>query len=466
MSATQKASGIQGLIDRAYRFFDQGLWDIELAGLPTFRAIGVKVTRILSLAWQGMIQNECTTRASALTYISVLSLVPLLALAVSVAKGFGAYEYLVTNTITPALDQLAPVTGPVAGGQTVPLQIRDIAESILDFVSSTNFANLGLLGFSFLLLASLKLMTQIESSFNAIWGVKRSRTFVRKVADFVALVVVTPILMAFATTVTAAARHNVFTDYLETLGIGPLVQFLFGLVPLITLGLGFVFLYVIMPNTRVRFVSALVGGFIAGALWEGIQVLHVNFQVGVARYNAIYAGFAAFPIFLVWMYMSWVVVLLGATIAWAHQVEPAYRENKKMRPLSLADRELVALQALSMIGESFLGGHGTATVGAVAAHCNVAPSALQEILRPLIDGKVIAMTDADGDQGLLPSRPLAEIRVMDVLRALRGERRESFEGIDDVSRVLEALRVEAQGSPYNLTMRQLIEHTAPADPPA
>ena len=110
MGATQKASGIQALIDRAYRFFDQGLWDIELAGLPTFRAIGVKATRILSLAWQGMVQNECTTRASALTYISVLSLVPLLALAFSVAKGFGAYEYLVAHTITPALDQLAPVS--------------------------------------------------------------------------------------------------------------------------------------------------------------------------------------------------------------------------------------------------------------------------------------------------------------------------------------------------------------------
>ncbi len=459
MGATQKASGIQALIDRAYRFFDQGLWDIELAGLPTFRAMGVKTTRILSLAWQGMIQNESTTRASALTYISVLALVPLLALAFSVAKGFGAYEYLVANTITPTLDKLAPVSEAVGtDGEGTMLQIRDVAEGILGFVANTNFANLGLLGFSFLLFASLKLMTQIESSFNAIWGVQRARSLVRKVADFVALVVVTPILMVFATTVTAAARHNVFTDYLtEDLGIGPVVQFLFELVPFITLGLGFCFLYMIMPNTRVRFVSAIVGGFIAGALWQGIQVLHVTFQVGVARYNAIYAGFAAFPIFLVWIYMSWVVVLLGASIAWAHQAEPAYRENKKMRPLSLADRELVALQALSMIGESFLHGRGTATLGAVAAHCNVAPSVLQEILQPLVDGSVIAVTDADGDQGLLPSRPLDEIRVMDVLRALRGESRERFAGIDDVASVLEALRVEAQGSSHNLSMRQLID---------
>jgi membrane protein len=460
MRVAGKDVGIQSLIDRAQRFFDQDLWDIEIGGLPTFRAMGVKATRILSLAWQGMVQTEATTRASALTYISVLSLVPFLALAFSVAKGFGAYEYLVEHTINPALDQIAPIAMAGVGevnGEGAAIQIRDVAEGVLDFVANTNFANLGLLGFSFLLVASLKLMTQIESSFNAIWGVARARTLVRKIADFVALVVVTPILMVFATMVAAAARHNMVTDYLEnTLGVGPLVQFLFSFVPPLTLGLGFCFLYMIMPNTRVRFVSAAVGGLVAGFLWQGIQILHVTFQLGVAKYNAIYAGFAAVPIFLVWMYMSWVAVLLGALIAWAHQAEPAYRENKKMRPVSLADRELVALQALTLIGESFLHGRRDATVGSVAAHCNVAPSVLREVLQPLVDACVVAVTD-DDDAGLLPARPLADIRVLDVLRALRGERRESFEGIDDVSGVLEELRTEAQRSPNNLTMRELID---------
>jgi membrane protein len=458
MKVAGKEVGIQSLIDRAQRFFDRDLWDIEIAGLPTFRAMGLKVTRILSLAWQGMVQTEAMTRASALTYISVLSLVPLLALAFSVAKGFGAYEYLVENTINPALEQIAPIAMEGIGeGEEAALQIRDVAEGVLEFVASTNFANLGLLGFSFLLFASLKLMTQIESSFNANWGVARARTLVRKVADFVALVVVTPILMVFATMVAAAARHNMVTDYLEnTLGVGPLVQFLFSFVPPLTLGLGFCFLYMIMPNTRVRFVSAAVGGLVAGFLWQGIQILHVTFQLGVAKYNAIYAGFAAVPIFLVWMYMSWVAVLLGALIAWAHQAEPAYRENKKMRPVSLADRELVALQALTLIGESFLHGRRNSTVGSVAAHCNVAPSVLRQVLQPLVDGCIIAVTD-DEDSGLLPARPLTDIRVLDVLRALRGERRETFDGIDDVWDVLEELRTEGRRSPNNLTMRELID---------
>ena len=450
-------NAIQLLIDRAHLFFERTQWDIDVAGLSTLRAGGVKVTRILSLAWQGMVQNDCLTRASALTYVTVLSLVPLLAFGFSVAKGLGAYEYLRTNTITPALEQLAPAGS--AGAQ----EVRTAIESVLGFVERTNFANLGLVGLAFLVLAALKLMTDIEGSFNVIWGVKQARSLIRKVTDFVALVVVTPILLLGATAVAAALQNNAATTFLsETLQLGSVVQVLFRLSTMVAVWLGFCFLYMIMPNTRVPFVSAILGGIVAGTIWQVVQVLHIQLQVGVANYNAIYAGFAALPIFLVWVYMNWVAVLLGALVAWAHQVGPTYREHKRMCLNSLADRELVALRALSWIAAAFAEDRGAVPVGTVASRSNLPPAVLQEILQPLITHGLIARTDDDQTPGFLPARPLDDIRIHDALAALRGRLDESVDSGDGMSQTLERLHTSLATSPHNLTLRQLVD--VEADP--
>ena len=450
-------NAIQHLIERAHHFFDRQQWDIDLAGLSAVRAIGVKLTRILSLAWQGMVQNDCLTRASALTYVTVLSLVPLLAFAFSVAKGLGAYEYLRTNAIDPALEQLAPAIGTGAGAAGTQ-DLRTAVENVLGFVEQTNFANLGLIGLAFLILAALKLMTNIESAFNVIWGVQQARSAIRKVTDFVALVVVTPILLLVATGVTAALQNNAVTTFLsDTLQLGSVVQVLFRLLTVVTVWFGFCFLYMIMPNTRVPFGSAIIGGIVAGTIWQIVQVLHVQLQVGVANYNAIYAGFAALPIFLVWVYMNWVAVLLGGLVAWAHQAEPAYREHKRMRLTSLADRELVALRALAWIAASFTESRGAVPLGTVASRSNVPPGVLQDLLQPLVAHGLLARTDNDATPGFLPARPLDDITIHDVLRALRGTIDASIGTSDGVSQTLGRLHDSLQTSAHNLTLRQLVD---------
>ena len=450
-------NAIQHLIERAHHFFDRQQWDIDLAGLSAVRAIGVKLTRILSLAWQGMVQNDCLTRASALTYVTVLSLVPLLAFAFSVAKGLGAYEYLRTNAIDPALEQLAPAIGTGAGAAGTQ-DLRTAVENVLGFVEQTNFANLGLIGLAFLILAALKLMTNIESAFNVIWGVQQARSAIRKVTDFVALVVVTPILLLVATGVTAALQNNAVTTFLsDTLQLGSVVQVLFRLLTVVAVWFGFCFLYMIMPNTRVPFGSAIIGGIVAGTIWQIVQVLHVQLQVGVANYNAIYAGFAALPIFLVWVYMNWVAVLLGGLVAWAHQAEPAYREHKRMRLTSLADRELVALRALAWIAASFTESRGAVPLGTVASRSNVPPGVLQDLLQPLVAHGLLARTDNDATPGFLPARPLDDITIHDVLRALRGTIDASIGTSDGVSQTLGRLHDSLQTSAHNLTLRQLVD---------
>jgi len=456
-------SGIQSLIDRAQHFFEREMWDVDLSAVSKVRALGIKTTRVLSLAWQGMVQNDCLTRASAMTYITVLSLVPLLAFGFAVAKGFKLYEKLEQDVIAPMLDELAP---PLAAGEAAATdqlgayQLRDAAEQVLDFVNKTNFEQLGIIGLLVMLLAALKLMTKIEGSFNVIWGIKQSRALVRKITDFVALVVVTPILLVVAMAATSALQNNAVTDFLAVdLHLGPVIQILFKALPLVFVWLGFAFVYMVMPNTKVPFMSALVGGIIGGTIFQIVFILSVKFQIGVANYNKIYAGFAALPIFMVWVYMNWVALLLGGLSAWAHQAEPSYREFKRIRPQTPADREIVAVRALADIAEAFAQNRGPTLVSAVAARCNVPPGVLQDIMAPLVARGLLARTDEDGSQGFLPARQLDDVHVASVLEALRGKHDKTFAAPDGIEDLLTELRADLTQSPHNLTLRDLAKRT-------
>lgn len=506
-------------LSRINRFLGRDVWDVDLSRIPTFRAIGVRLARVIYLAFRGLTKNNCLDQASALTYITVLSLVPMLALGFSVAKGFGAYDHLVENTIQPFLDstfgsldpaeegELAAATdgeetAAAAGGEegvgTGPdegtgagagagaegetnegagtedgaeagageegdggegaSELRMAVEKLLSFVSRTNFSNLGILGLAFLMFAAIKLLTSIERVFNRIWGVERSRSFVRKVTDYVALVVITPILLITSTAVTGAIQSNRFVEYLaEDLHMGPLITIGFKMIPLVALWLGFGFLYIGMPNTRVPVISGLIGGVVGGTLWQLVQIMHVEFQVGVANYNAIYAGFAAFPIFLVWVYMGWVTVLLGAQAAWAHQAEPEYRELMRDAPETVSDREILAVHATVAVATTFARGKGVHTANSLAARFAVPPRAISEALNPLVEQGLLARTNGERVAGFLPARQLDQVRLQDVLESVRGGEGHSEMDQTEVDRVLAAYKQDAEKSAHNLTLAELVE---------
>lgn len=522
---------------RIQTFLEREVWDLELGGLPTFRAWGVRLARILYLAVRGLLKNECLNRASALTYITVLSLVPTIALAASVAKGFGAWDHLLETTVEPFLDtNFGKATGPAttgdaesgaegvgsvegdagslpgdeagppseealsapdeppppdedgaapptesaekpdgqapedesSGPQEPPAQnasqMRVIIEKILGVVEEADYRTIGVMGLAFILLTVIKLLTSIENVLNRIWGVEQARSFVRKVTDYVALVVVTPLLLITSTAATGALQSNAFVEYLtENLKLGPVLTFGFKLLPLVSLWLGFGFLYMALPNTRVKVVSALVGGILGGTLWQVFQILHVDFQVGLANYNRVYAGFAAFPIFLVWVYTSWVIVLLGAQLAWAYQAEPEYRELMRDAPSTVTDREQLAVHAVVAIARAFARGEQVLSTSSLAARFAVPPRAIGESLAPLVAGGILAKV-ADGD-GYVPSRSLDTIRIQSVLDAMHGAKTNGVPEHDQsVARVLAALRDELAKSPHNVTLRELATSPAPESP--
>ncbi|MFH0945996.1 MAG: YhjD/YihY/BrkB family envelope integrity protein [Planctomycetota bacterium] len=480
-------------LERVRRFLGRDVWDADLGAFPTFRAILYRLARVVYLSIRGLAKNNCMNQASSMTYITVLSLVPLLALGFSVAKGFGAYDHLLTNTIEPFLDStfgpavkgdaLAtgaggpadvpagdPATGESAGADQADMgthpeaagaastELRGAVDKVLDFVSKTNFGNLGMLGLAFLFLTAVKLLTSIENVFNRIWGVKRSRSLVRKITDYVALVVITPVLLLAATAVTGAVRSNVIVEYMNSeLHMGPVVTAAFKLLPLVAIWISFGFLYMAMPNTRVKFTSALIGGMVGGTLWQMVQIMHVEFQVGVARYNAIYSGFAAFPIFLVWLYMSWVTVLLGAQAAWAHQAEPEYRELMRDAPATGSDRETLAVHASVAIAQAFQRGRGPQSSDSLAARFAVPPRAIADVLSPLVDSGILAQTGRDVVVAYTPARPLSAVRIQTILEAVRGGREEHDGPPTAIDRVLEDLRQDLITSDHNLPLDQLID---------
>ncbi len=483
----QKAdTGGQNLVTRwmstVGHFLTREVWSVDLTTLPKWRAVNFRIARIVFLAVRGLSKNDCFNRASALTYITVLSLVPMLALAFSVAKGFGAYDHLVEHTVYPWVERTfgdvgvlppPPPASPAVEGEAgasveqgveaaedeSTSALKNAIEKVLASVDNANFSNVGLLGLVFVLFTAVKLLTSIENVFNRIWGVQQARSLIRKVTDYIALVVISPILVITATAVMGVAQSNRIVDFLsEDLHLGPVLTIAFRLIPYVALWVAFGFLYMVMPNTRVSPVSALVGGILGGSLWHLFQILHVEFQIGVARANAIYAGFAAFPIFLVWIYFSWVTVLLGAQLAWAHQYEPEYRKQMRDTPDTGEERERLAVRSIAEVARAFATGGPVLTTTTLAARFAVAPSAVAEALAPLVDHGLLARTEADSAEtaAWIPARDLEQITVQRVLDAVRGHEDEPSDG-NDVLGLLAGLRRDAERSDHNLSMRDVVE---------
>jgi len=446
------------LLARVWTYFAKDVWQHDLDSLDPLRALYYKTARVLFLAVTGFIEDACMFRASALTYITVLSLVPMLAFAFSVTKGLGAYEGLmikVRGWLDAWLQTEAQRTGE--SGDT----IRNTLDVVLDFVNKTDVTKLGAAGLIFLMLAVLQMLGTIERSFNDIWGVKRQRSILRKITDYLAMVILAPIFFATAVSLASVAQAETVTNFLrQSLHLGGLLDVLLELTSVFAMWIFFTFLYLTLPNARTKFSSALLGGLVAGLLWHGAQMLHIEFQSGMARYNALYASFAAIPIFLAWIQLSWVTVLAGAELTFAHQSEPAYRNIARTWPSDHAFQEVVALRAMVRISRAFLNGEPRPTAIAIAVELGVPPRPVEAALGKLAKRGLVAISDERDTATFLPGRDPAEITIKHVLDALKGS-----SGVLDVpssgpidehlAHLVRQLESEIAGSKSNRSLREL-----------
>lgn len=449
---------------------------MELGGLPTFRRAFYRLSRIVYLAVRGFHGNHCMFRASGLAFITVLSIVPLLAVAFSVAKGLGAYEKLRFQVIDPFLEKAFESTPGATGADVIGEQgsnVRTAIDQVLEFVQGTNVGNLGTLGLLALIYTVIKLLGTIEQTLNIIWGVRRARTWVRKFADYLSMVVIVPLILVSATAAATSMKSDSFNTWIEKLSLGPMWEQVIGLGTMVVLWMGFAFVYLFMPNTRVRVKSALLGGLVGGTAWWLIQMGHVGVQVNVAKYNALYSSLAAIPLFLIWVYLSWVTVLVGAELACAHQNEPAYRQLARAREFDHPLKQLVAVRAMARVAAAFLRGDPPLRPLHMSDSLSVPERTLTDVCERLVEANLLVFAEDDyaDDAAVVPARDLEHIRIQDVYDALNGKVGPvEWAPVDDADRATDALRrrfeEERAGIAGNVTLRELGESVLAENPKA
>lgn len=480
----------RGLSLRLQRFFTQEIWQHDLVPIPVVRRALRRASRLLFLAANGFVGDRCIVRASALTYVTVLSLVPLLAFSFATLKGLGFYETFRGRLIVPALERLLPAEEQAHGGSTEVPQagalaedagspalpptapqrvppLRQSIEKLLDLVETTNLKGLAATGLVVVVWAVIRLLGTIEAALNEIWGVRRARSLVRKLTDYFAIVVIAPIFLVVAIGVTSATQTQAVLDWLDArLSVGFVIGAAARLAPLLAGWLVFSFVYLALPNTRTRVTSALFGGFFAGVLWQVALWAQVELQIGVAKYSVIYSTFAAIPIFLIWVQLSWVIVLLGAELAFAHQHEREYRRIVGWREATPTLETALGLRVLGRLTRAFLEGSPPLTAETMASALAIPAQPVDEVLEALEErGLVARAVREDEEHAWLVARDPERIRVVEVLEALEGELDTrglaAPAGLDRAAdRLLGQLFEERRGSAFNLSLQELVERGA------
>ena len=362
----------------ALSFLKTGIWRVRRVDVSHVTWILIKILRIILLTFRGFVENKCQLRASSLTFYSLLSIVPVMAMAFGVAKGFGFQR-----TLEREIGKVLSAHSEIAG------QIMNFANSLLDNTKGGLVAGIG---FAFLVWAVLKVLSTIEQSFNEIWGVQEPRSWVRKVSDYLSLMFLLPVLflLSSAATVVVASQIQAVAGKVGLLGyLGPLTQVLIRLLPLLVIWLMFTLLYIFMPNTHVRIRPALIAGIAAGTGFQLFQYFYVTFQIGMARYNAIYGSFAALPLFLIWLQASWMIVLSGAELSFATQNVDTYEFEPDANLASPAFRKLLALRIVNLVVEQFSIGQKPLDEDAIAHELGIPIRLLRYLLHDLSEAGVI-----------------------------------------------------------------------------
>jgi len=381
---------------------DTDLWRIRRKDLPPRKSFWLRQARIVILSLREFNRDKCALHASALTFYTLLSVVPLLAMAFGIAKGFGLAE-LLEKTIRERIQ----------GQQEVVNRLIEFSNNLLASARGGVVAGIGV---AFLTWTIIKVLGSIESSFNDIWGVKTSRSLWRKFSDYLAFMMIAPIvfIMASSMTVLLTSKIEAFVQRMELWGWASLLIFyLLRIIPFSLLWGLFTFTYLFMPNTKVKFSSALLGGIVAGTLYQIVQWIYIRFQIGVAGYGAVYGSFAALPLLLVWMQVSWLIVLLGAEISFAHQHVDTYEFEPDCLRVSPAFKRLLTLLVVQHCVRLFKKGEAPLTADEIAQQLDTPIRLVNQILHELAEARVLSEVKRETDR-VFAYQPAWNIEAMTV----------------------------------------------------
>lgn len=371
----------------------RNLQEIDAAAMPGWQKFCVRSLQILAAVVRDLKDGQISLQAMSLVYTTLITLVPLLAISFSVLKGFGVH-----NRIEPFMRGLLEGLGPE--------KADEVAQKVIEFVDNVNVGVLGVIGLAFLLYAVIALMQKIEAAFNYIWRVGEDRNLTQRFSDYLSVLLMGPLLVFISAGITTAVRNSEFALQIgEYIGVSLLYDMGTFVLPWLVIAIGFTFFYVYMPNTKVRITSAFAGGLVAGLLWKFMGFVFSAFIAGSTNYVAIYAAFATIIVLMIWLYVSWLIILVGANISFYTQY-PRYLRVTRM-PINLTPklRILLGLSILTYIAKAHYAGDEPWTQDALSKKMNVPILAVQQVLSILESGRVIACANKDDMAVYYPAVP-------------------------------------------------------------
>jgi len=384
----------------------QMLWPDDIESFPAWKVLLARTLQISFAVVRDFLEGQLTLRAMSLVYTTLLSLVPLLALTFSVLKGFGVH-----NQLEPVLLSAFSALGDKGA---------EIAGQIVGFVENIKVGVLGSVGLAMLLYTVISLLHKIEKSFNYVWHINRERPMGQRFSEYLSVILVGPLLVFSALGITASMMNSAVIETLSTTPLlGLVVSSIGSLIPYVLVITAFTFVYVFMPNTKVRVGPALIGGIVAGIAWETAGWAFGTFVVNSGNYTAVYSGFAILIMFMIWLFMSWLILLLGTSIAFYCQHPEHLGVRREHLELSAEVTEKLSLLVMFFIGRHYYRGETAWRLDELARWLGVPLNVVEVILNKLHDRKLILHTSEESPP-YVPSADMETLQAKHILDAVRG----------------------------------------------
>jgi membrane protein len=443
-----------GIWAKGYRELTQSVWSTRLSTMSAPRAGAVRVLRVVHMVAREIAAGQLTLRAMSLVYTTLLSLVPLLAVSFSVLKGFGVQDQL--------QPMLVKVLAPL-GEAGVEITMR-----IVEFVENVRVGLLGSVGLGLLLYTVISLVQKVERSFNYTWRVRQGRSFGQRFSHYLSVLLVGPVLVFSAVGLTASlASSSITKQLLAVEPLGWLVSNAGTFVPTALITLAFSFAYVFLPNTAVKWRCAFVGALVAGALWHLVGWGFATFVVSTTgTTQAIYSSFAILVLFMVWLYVAWLILLIGSSVAFYTQ-HPEYL-GLLVNELNVSNRmkERLSVQSIFVIAQRYYYGRSAVSSVVLAERLSVPLDPVKDVLEELTKAGILVAAGEPAD-AYLPARDLSRITVDEVIEVVRAANESTYlskdrlrtnVAIDDLFERMRSAREQALGG---LTLRELVAANPP-----
>ena len=435
---------ISDFIKRSIKFVTRDIWYLTKEKPSRSDSFLTRQLKIIIIVIRSFIDDKITVRASALTYYTLMSLIPVAALVFAMAKGFNYENEFKTFLFENFSEQ------------------QNIIQWVLSFVDSTlrNTKN-GLIagiGIIMLLWACLKLLIHIEESFNHVWNVKNPRSWKNRITNYLAIFIIAPVFLMVSISVSLALNHDVsgITSSLSFLdSISPVLNILYECIPYASVWILFALVYKFMPNTRVKFSHALLAGIIAGSLFQLTQDLYVYSQVSITKLSAIYGTFAAIPLFLMWAQLSWLIVLLGAELVFAYQNIDKYESEKESEHTSFYQRKIFALLITRAIAINFKNENVPLEISDISEKLALPTRIVRTVVGNLVESGILSevISKTDKEYGYQPAFDINKMTVATIFSHLEKLNNSDFasgnDAYKDISKLIDTMWVDFENSPKN-----------------